>query len=97
MGRILVAAGAGVHADALALILTRQLARMAVLERDDDPVGGDVVEPVQRICGKARLCLLAIGNNGRAGFLKSSDRVAERLKIDGVQFLLSDPSGSKPL
>ncbi len=57
----------------------RKLPRVAVGERDHNAVRGECVEPCDRVGGKARLGLLAVGDHRRAGRLERGDRVAHCL------------------
>lgn len=65
----------------------RELARVAILERDRHAVRGEVLKPDQRIGREARLGLLAVGDHRRAGRLELLDRVAKRLLVQAVKLL----------
>ena len=66
---------------------SRQLASVAVFERNDDTVCREAFELVHRVGREARLALLAVGDDGRAGRLEAGDRVLQRVRVERVELL----------
>src|SRR5882724_12617047 len=56
----------------------RQLARVSVGERDDDAVGCEVGEPMDRVRGEAGFRLLPVGDDGGLGRFEPLDGVTDR-------------------
>src|SRR3989442_14676665 len=68
---------------------------MAVREGDRDPVGSEVLEPLDRVGGKRRLCLFPVGDDWRAGRLEASNGVANRLLVARAQLLAGNFTGGE--
>jgi hypothetical protein len=69
----------------------RKLPRMPVGEWDHHTVGCERLEPRDRVRREARLALLTVGHDGRAGLLEPRNRVSHRLFVERVEIALRDP------
>ena len=63
----------------------RKLARVAILKRNHDPIGGESGQSLQRIGGKARLSLFSVGDYRRAGGFKALHGIQHRIVVGSVE------------
>ncbi|WP_254786797.1 hypothetical protein [Methylomonas sp. LWB] len=65
---------------------------MPVGERDNHPVGGKIVQPLQRIGGETGFGLFAVGNHRRSGALEAFQGVAQCRVVTGIQPFARQPA-----